>query len=46
MTNAIILRYSGEFRDYGLQIDEMANLIWDNVSIYSDFFVMLEEWIL
>ncbi|XP_045460885.1 atlastin isoform X1 [Harmonia axyridis] len=24
------IRYSGEFRDYGLQIDEMANLIWDN----------------
>jgi atlastin len=31
------IRYSGEFREIGTQIDDLANTIWENVSIISNF---------
>jgi hypothetical protein len=31
--NLLSFRYSGEFREVGLHIDEIANLIWENVSL-------------
>lgn len=36
-----IHRYSGEMRDVGQYIDEAANIIWENVSIFPSINIYL-----
>lgn len=35
-----LIRYSGELREIGVQIDEVASFIWENVSKFQLYFIV------
>lgn len=40
MFSFIIHRYSGEMSEFGVKIDDIANVLWDSVSIFCFFFLL------
>lgn len=36
----VLYRYSGELSEIGVRIDEVANGIWDSVSIFPSLFIV------